>query len=277
MNSLQPVRNHCSAVEHFQQLYAIPFQEQSLEHIAYILRCFARLPYENISKIIKLNRNWESDHFRLPEELIEDHAAHQLGGTCFSLTYTLKAILDFFGYQTEFLLADMRAGPNTHCALLLNFNRKEYLLDPGYLLSQPLEIEGPYQPNTIQLRRDEQQRYWLWTPNGKQLKRCYSFLKTPTNEETFHHHWEHSFHWRTMHAICLSRRDASGFLYLHNHYLKRAGSDLIFKGNFAEEISAVVCKYFQIPAALVRKAEIALRENLHHDRNLGYQVPEWIK
>ena len=61
-----------------------------------ILVSFARIPYENISKLIKLSETGgEWDRFRLPAEVWEDFRRNNLGGTCFSLTFFLWAILDF--------------------------------------------------------------------------------------------------------------------------------------------------------------------------------------
>ncbi|MGC9364429.1 MAG: arylamine N-acetyltransferase [Fidelibacterota bacterium] len=267
-----------SAVERFLSIAGIEHREPDLDNLRKILHRFARLPYENLSKIIKLNRHWETNHFRFPEEVIEDHERHRLGGTCFSLTFYLKTILDYMGYQTDFLMADMRSGTNTHCALLLNHNRHEFLVDPGYLLFEPLEISGAVRyPERLLARETDTDRFSLWTLNGRQLKKRYTFTKTATIIEQFFTNWENSFHLMTMHGICLSKRDESGFVYLHNHYIKREGDDLIYKGKFSEDIAVVACRYFDIPAEIVQKAERALQANLQYDKELGFRVPRWVK
>ena len=79
-----------------------------------------------------------------------------------------------------------------------------------------------------------------------------------------------------MHGICLSKRDETGFTYLHNHYLKREGAKINFKGNFRGEIPEVVNDLFKIPSRLVQKAEKALKNNLIYDKELGYKVPKWV-
>ncbi len=269
-------RKHTQSVEHFQKMFNLDISEASLENITKILRHFARLPYENLSKIIKLNQNWDSHHFRLPEEVIDGHDRFRLGGTCFSLTFTLKSILDYFGYDCYFLMADMRSGKNTHSALVLRNNGEEFLVDPGYLLSKPQKIDPANSSNSL-IRRSGENGFSLWTPNGTEMKKRYSFIKTPTATEDFHQHWENSFHWMTMHGICLSKRDENGFVYLHNHYIKREGSDFTYKGKFKEEISEIAKKYFDIPDEVVKKAEFALKENLYYDKELGYRVPKWVK
>lgn len=267
-----------SAAARFLSIAGIEHREPNLDNLRKILHRFARLPYENLSKIIKLNRHWETDHFRLPEEVIEDHERYRLGGTCFSLTFYLKTILDYMGYQTNFLMADMRSGINTHCALLLNNERREFLVDPGYLLFEPLEISGVTQsPGRLIAREAETNRFSLWTLNSGQLKKRYTFTKTAATIEQFFTNWDNSFHLMTMHGICLSKRDESGFIYLHNQYIKREGHDLIYKGKFSEDIAAVARKYFDIPAEIVQKAERALQANLQSDKELGFRVPRWVK
>lgn len=278
MKKLETREQSLSAAERFLEIAQIENDEPNRENLTKILRRFARLPYENLSKIIKLNRNWDQNHLRLPAEVISDHERFRLGGTCFSLTYFLKTNLDYLGYETDFLMADMHSGENTHCALILRQEGREYLIDPGYLLSSPLDLSSTNREQGIYLAREpEQNRFSLWTPSGRELKKRYSFTKIPTDTNRFFEHWENSFHQMTMHGICLSKRDENGFVYLHNHYIKREGNDITYKGKFREEIAEIAKKYFNIPEDVVRKAELALKENLYYDKELGYKVPKWVK
>jgi len=80
-----------------------------------------------------------------------------------------------------------------------------------------------------------------------------------------------------MHGICLSKRDQDRFIYLHNHYLKLESGAERFKGNVNTAIAELVQRWFDIPPEIVRRAEKALRENMYHDRELGYKVPKWLK
>jgi len=266
------------AVEAFLELASVNHIEPDFRILQKILDRYGRLPYENLSKIIKLNRNRDSNHLRFPDEVIDDHQRFQLGGTCFSLTYFLKTILDTLGFTTDFLMADMNSGKNSHCALILHHDEKEFLIDPGYLLNRPLDLSTSNQgSNTYLTREPEENRFSLWTPGGKKIKKRYSFSKVATGSKQFFEHWKNSFHLMTMHGICLSKQDESGFVYLHNHYIKREGVDIRYKGKFSEEISEIVQKYFNISKEVVRQAEFALKENLHYDKELGYRVPKWVE
>ena len=108
-NHLDPLK-HTNSAEEFLDYFHLPSKKAKLDHLQVILQHFAKIPYENISKIIKLNDHWNQPEIRLPEEVIKDHITRNLGGTCFSLTYFLQTIL----WQSEFecypVMADMRAG-----------------------------------------------------------------------------------------------------------------------------------------------------------------------
>lgn len=268
-------RQHQAGVEHFRRLFRIPDELPSLQHLGAILKAFSRLPYENLSKILKLHRTAPTNlPFRLPSEVIADHDLYRLGGTCFALTFTLKCILDYYGYQSEILMADMKFAPNSHCLLLLKYEGREYLIDPGYLIQRPLDLSQREQLIGLRLNYDtETQRYELWTAERNQLQWRYAFQKKPVDLETFGRLWLDSFHWFTMHGICLSRRDTEGFLYIHNHYIKRITDSEYIKGHFQEDLGEVIQRYFKIEKEVYQKAQKALAENLCRDQELGYYQP----
>jgi len=271
-------RQYSDAGRHFAEIFRIEPADLAVQNLSTILTHFLNLPYENLSKILKLNRHWESWHLRLPGEVVADHERFKLGGTCFSLTFALRSILDFFGYETYIVMADMPAGANTHCALIWKNRGKTYLLDPGYLLARPLDIYSPIVGGSVSMTYEPMtDKHILWTTSNKKLKRRYSFADVPTSMDDFQNFWEQSFHWMTMHGICLAKRDENGFTYLHNHYLKRSGRELDYKGNFSEAIAEIARKYFGIAPDIVRQAEQALRDNLYFDKELGFQVPRWLK
>ncbi|MFA4839980.1 MAG: hypothetical protein WC703_10950 [Candidatus Neomarinimicrobiota bacterium] len=78
--------------------------------------------YDNLSKILRLNQHWNDSPHRFPGDILDDYNRFRFGGTCFSLTYFLKTILDYYGYATDVVITDMKAGKNSHCALILKFD-----------------------------------------------------------------------------------------------------------------------------------------------------------
>ena len=111
---------------------------------------FARLPYENISKIIKSAETSASgairplESMRLPREVAGDHIERGLGGTCFSLTFFLERVLKSLGFDAYKVMADMNSGPNVHCLVVVSEGGSHYMLDPGYALYRVIDLpEGP--------------------------------------------------------------------------------------------------------------------------------------
>lgn len=266
-------------VEHFIKMFNIPIEKQSREHVAKILRSFSLFPYENLSKILLLHKNFDAPIFRNPGNIIEDFENFRLGGTCFSLTLYLKKIMDYFDYDTDFILADMKSGDNSHTALRMNFEGGQYLLDPGYLLKYPLRIDKvQLSGDSVFLEPEEKpNRFTLYTfKSGNKIWR-YSFENRATNFADYLKYWERSFHWMTMHGICLSRKTENEFLYIHNNYLKKESTTEKIKGKFNEDLSFVIHEHFGIPRKIIQKAKEALVDNLHHDKDLGFRVPDWVK
>ena len=116
---------HDDSVNYFQEFFQLKLEKPDLPTLQKILEKFATIPYENISKIIKLSQAWENEQkIRLPEEVIDDHANFHLGGTCFSLTFFLETILLHQGFQCYPVMADMKAGRNIHCAIIVLYDNK---------------------------------------------------------------------------------------------------------------------------------------------------------
>ena len=101
----------------------------------------SHVTYENLTKIIRYSQAKSADAARKLDDSYEnDLDAWMGGGTCFSLTWHLYQELLRMGYKPKLLMGDKRIEKNVHCALLLPLSEKLYLLDPGYLIFDPLEI-----------------------------------------------------------------------------------------------------------------------------------------
>lgn len=70
-----------------------------------------------------------------------DHFAFGIGGSCFSLTAALLHLLRSLGWPAVPLLADRRYGQNTHCALVVWIEDRPHLVDPGYLIVDPIPLD----------------------------------------------------------------------------------------------------------------------------------------
>ena len=107
-----------------------------------VATAFTNLPYENLTKIIKEDQEQAADRAQaVPAEVLADHFRAGAGGTCFSLTATLLHLVRSLGWEAEPLLADRRYGENTHCALAVWIDGRPHLLDPGYLILDPIPLD----------------------------------------------------------------------------------------------------------------------------------------
>jgi len=118
IDNLDPSR-HKQSVRQFVAFFHLHQHLPDMAFLVRVLTHFAKLPYENISKIVKLQENYTtSTRLRLPEEVMADYVEHRLGGTCFSLTFFLQTILTDCGYLCYPIIAHMPRMRNSHCALI---------------------------------------------------------------------------------------------------------------------------------------------------------------
>lgn len=187
-----------------------------------VATAFSQLPYENLTKIIKQAEVGDAARAkRLPAEVLADHGTHGAGGTCFALTATLLHLVRALGWQAEPLLADRRYGPNTHCALAVWIDGRPHLLDPGYLIVEPIPL-----PNADATRLTTAFNEVVLTPRagGEKLelatvsqghnKYRLTFRTTPADAGEFLRAWEASFAWDMMHYPVLTRVVGSQQRYL---------------------------------------------------------------
>jgi len=281
--SILDSNTHRDAVHEFFDFFKLRTQSPRLEFLQEILDRFATIPYENISKIIKLNQQWDAEveRIRLPEEVIAHHIDEKLGGTCFSLTFYLQAILTQNNFRCYPVMADMRAGENIHCCLIVLLDGVKYLVDPGYLLTQPMEI-NPGKPKLfrtefsgVELRYDAlTQKYNLFTFDKNERKWRYCFRDRPTPADEFLQHWLASFGWNSMHGICLTRVLKGGLLYVHKTFMRETTFSEKKNYNIKRNYHAAIREHFGIEKEIVEQAQVALADNMKRERESGLWVPK---
>lgn len=269
--------DHRSSALQFLDYYAIKQKSPGQLFLEEILEKYTNLPYENISKIIKLNQDFRSENrIRLPDQVINEHEQFKFGGTCFSLTFYLESILKTLGFNCYPIMADMRNQPNIHCALVVIMEMKKYLIDPGYLLTRPMEIhpDAPRLYRTehtgVELRFDQSdERYHLYTFDREQKKWRYRFWERPTPPADFLRFWQESFYKGTMHGIVMTKINPDGMIYMHNNYLKITSIEGQQKKRLKEDYLFTVEDIFGFDSELVEKAQEAMQRNMALERELG--------
>lgn len=230
---------------------------------------FARLPFENLTKIIKdAEAGRVEEARRTPAEVLADHWNHGAGGTCFALTSTMLHLVRGLGFEAEPILADRRYGADTHSAFLVWLDGKPHLLDPGYLLVKPLplptedevRVATPFN-ELILVPKNGGAKVELYTKQDKQTTYRLTFKTSPVDAGEFLRAWDVSFDADMMRYPVLSRVVGSNQLYFQKRHLLVRGGEQSQRVEVApDQFIAEIARQFQIAPALVAKALDVLKK-----------------
>jgi arylamine N-acetyltransferase len=229
---------------------------------------FTALPYENLTKIIKEDEAQAAPRARRqPAEVLADHIRHGAGGTCFSLTAALLHLLRAAGWQAEPLLADRRYGDNTHCALLVWIDGRPHLLDPGYLILDPISLDAAGETrivtnfNEVVLTpQPSGEKLALSTINMARQQYRLTYKTSPADPGEFLKAWDASFDWDMMHYPVLSRICGDRQLYLQGDRLQTRSHTAIQREEIADdELVRRIAGEFGIDAHVVSRALAILK------------------
>lgn len=265
----------------FTDYFSLTRRNPGMLYLQEILDKYSQLPYENISKIIKLNQHWDSlDKLRLPAEVMAAHISQKLGGTCFSLTFFLQTILTAENFQCYPVMAHMRAGQNIHCALIVLLEGVKYLIDPGYLLNQPMAIEPLLarvylrEFGGVELKYDPPTGYYnLFTFDRELVKWRHQFQDRACPPDEFLQHWLASFTKPSMHGLCLTRVTKGGLIYIHKNFMRETSAQGKKNSKIKHNYHATIQQLFGINQEMIEIAQGALDENLARERATGIYVP----
>lgn len=242
-------------------------KQASLEHIAEISSFFSRLPYENISKILKREVAAGTALFRLPDELIHDHISWNLGGTCFSLTYFLCGIYTLLGYDAQPLICHLNWGENTHSAVVLQFESVRYLVDPGYMIFRPIPLrKAPIQSRLsaetgVSLQFDAKlDEYAVYTFRKDQFVRRYRFCDKAVSWNDFSTFWEASFSLPGMNDLTLTRVEGRQMIFVQGNFVKITSPETIKKIRETNLAEKLIKEKFGIPLDKLEEARHVLRQ-----------------
>jgi arylamine N-acetyltransferase len=224
-------------------------------------RAFSRIPYENITKIIKRAEAGSDEGARRgPEEVIAGHIRWGTGGTCFSLTAALCMLARRMGFEAEYLLADRVYGQNTHSALRVLIDGEPYIADPGFLITEPVPMM-PAGPKTITSGGERltlipgENGISLFTARGGKHVHRLTYKTAPVDAGEFYKAWDASFHWEMMRYPLLARVGTSGRIYLRGSMFQVSNNDTVNRVIIPEgELAAKIAGEFGINSAIVTRA-----------------------
>jgi len=224
-------------------------------------RAFSRIPYENISKIIRrAEAGGDEKARRSPDEVIADHIRWGTGGTCFSLTSALCGLARCMGFEAEYLLADRGYGQNTHSALSVLIDGEPYLVDPGFLITEPVPLALTAQKEIesggerLTLIPGEAGISLFSSRAGKSVRRL-TYKTAPVDAGEFYKAWDASFHWEMMSYPLLARAGSSGRIYLRGSMFQVSNNEAVKRVKIPEyELAGKIAREFGIHQALVARA-----------------------
>jgi hypothetical protein len=274
-----------------------------------LLRELSALPYENLSKIVAFHHSGNSAgvspgtasgiDLRKVERALDlssgwlDHSRETgAGGTCFSLTWWLRRRMGEAGFPSEFLMADKGRSADIHCGLRFEWRGRAYLLDPGYMIFDPLPLPSAglsaaawIPPNEVRVEdvpagpppgakppggrpapegcpaaglgdSPGAARVWrLWSGPRGAPKWRFDFRQAPVGEAEFVRHWEASYALPMMGYPVLNRIEGGVQYYLQKRSLlvrTAEGSEMRKLGR--EEMLETLGRTFCIPDGLAREA-----------------------
>ncbi len=238
----------------------------SLKHVTAVSHYFSRIPYENISKIIKREQYEGQSLFRLPAELTEDHYAWHAGGTCFSLTYFLAGIYTILGYDAQPLICDLNWGENNHSAVTINFARQRFLVDPGYMIFTPLPliqktVRTQLSAETgVELRFIKESDYYeLYTFRKGQFTRRYLFIDRVIPYAEFAQYWATSFDLPGMNDLTLTQVRDTEMLFIQGDFIKITSPEKVEKIREMNQAEILIQNRFGISLEKVEEARHILK------------------
>jgi arylamine N-acetyltransferase len=250
-------------LEKFMAYYRIHSGGDPRRLLERVVTAFARLPYENITKIIKKTEVLDCERARRrPEEVIDDHIAWGAGGTCFSLTSALAQLVRDLGWEAEYILADRRYGQDTHCALLVWIKGVANLLDPGYLIVHPIPLKAGKEQHIetgfndlVLAPENDSDKVSLYTLRGNKKTYRLTYRTLPVDPGVFGKAWDASFQWEMMKYPLLTRTEGSRQIYVKGSRIQISGRESTESRRIpAEDLIGRISSAFGIHASLVEQA-----------------------
>ena len=220
---------------------------ENMKKVVDLCNQVSNITYENLTKIIRLEQTGSATGARkLDDSDQNDIDSWMGGGTCFSMTWHMYQALTDMGFKPRLVMGHKRKERNIHCALILPdpdnslepsamsgelvhvskpavagdlIAQSSYLLDPGYLIFDPLlmplpqpfgtgEAFFPLSPNCVRLVRPTLESMELWTGGaGAPMKLRFEYPVEGVSVDEFKHHWNESFYREMMTYPVLNRLD----------------------------------------------------------------------
>ncbi len=256
-------------VQEFEKHFRIPDTEAKLERLSKLVHAFSRIPYENLTKVLKFSQIPQVQQAkRTPGEVLKDHYHLGAGGTCFSLTLTLLQLVRALGFRAEPILADRHYGQDTHCAMIVWIEGQAHLLDPGFLILDPVPLDSKSSTeiqtsfNRISLEpRSDGSKLALHTLQNNQSSERLTFKLETVDASQFIRAWDSSFSWDMMRYPVLTHVQQNEHVYLQKGRVQRRSIETVQREEItSEDLAAFISKEFGLNAQVAEKALTVLKQ-----------------
>ena len=248
---------------------------ENMKKVVDLCNQISNITYENLTKIIRLEQTGSATGARkLDDSDQNDIDSWMGGGTCFSMTWHLYQTLTDMGFKPRLVMGHKRKERNIHCALILpdpdgSLLSNSYLLDPGYLIFDPLQMPlpqpfgtgeafFPLSPNCVRLVRPTLESMELWTGGaGAPMKLRFEYPVEGVSVEEFKQHWNESFYREMMTYPVLNRLDREkGVQYYYqkgNLVVRNATGSKMTKIEPADRVQTL-SDIFKLSSDIIEKA-----------------------
>jgi len=227
------------------------------------------MPFENLTKIIKFHEGERDPEqaIRLPAEVLRDHREHGTGATCFALVFLLRDLIQRAGHSADLTTCDRRYGPDTHAAVVMEWQGTRWLFDPGFYICQPLPEQGeacfrtPLNPNVSRVVRRPAGRCDCFTGHQKEWRYRFTLKDVPLTEAEYKRRWVASFQADMMGYPVLNRFEGGRMIYLQksNLVVRDLTSGHVEKLRTSHLADAIREHYGIAPAVVKRALDIVKR------------------
>lgn len=259
---MQTLGTHGKTVDGFLRHMGQKALKPDLNGLLALSRSFSVFPYENFTKIIRAHEFGDPQkRLRLPDTIFEEHKKFGAGGTCFSLTNFFSEVLIHTDFEMYPVLCDRSYGPATHSAVIVKTGGGKYLLDPGYLMDEPIRLPKTGEARSASkafitrlVRLGSTNQYLLFTQRDGKTKLRYRFKDEKVSREDFVARWVDSFDWAFMRHACASRMTPDGQIYLRDDRIRMIRTDALKQEKLDGNMEETIKRNFGIDPKIVEAA-----------------------